>query len=549
MVSCLYRSTLLLTYLLLLAACGSSGGGKRVTIDGAVTFDKVVFSASGLDYLNTEVSPARGITVQLRDADGMEVSSTTTDENGFYRFQQVLPNTRFQVFVLAELYSDSQAAWHASVKDNTDNNALYALQSSEFSSGLGGVVLDIHAASGWDVSASAYSTARSAAPFAILDAIYDGIYTLLDVDDAIRFSGLDIFWSEGNNPAYDRDLSFAENVSNGDIGSTFYLNDAMYILGADSVNTDEYDRHVILHEWTHFLEDTLSRSDTTGGSHNITQSLDPRLAYTEGLANAFSGVTTGDPIYRDSFGVEQSHDFKINLESNPDAAGGDNAGWYIEGSIHSLIYDLYDSNNEGDDDITLGLKPIYDVLTSDDYVSQVSAVTIFSFVDLLKRHPAVNSSALSSLFATQEIFGVDAYGGGEINDGGIVDVLPVYKTIDVGGASTLICSTNLLGEFNRLGNRQLLKLSAMAGQHTISVSKSSGVQSANPAFVVYRQGEVVASHPVPNTPAYLADTDVESATVQLPEDGDYLLEVLSRRNIDSTFSTGGDICFDVSVTI
>jgi hypothetical protein len=399
----------------------------------------------------------------------------------------------------------------------------------------------MHAASGWDASLSSYIGVRSAAPFAILDAIYDGIQTLISVNPDVFLSNLDVFWSENNRPAFGA-------IVDGNIGSTSYRNGAMYVLGADGQNTDEYDRHVILHEWMHFLEDVLSRSDTIGGRHTITQSLDFRLAFSEGLANAFSGIAVGSPLYRDSFGASQSDDFQIDLEANPDASGGANAGWYVEGSIHSLIYDLYDENNESDDNVSLGLQPIYDVLTSQPYIDQEAFATIFSFGDELKQHPLVTASDIDDIFSTQNIFGIGPYGVGETNDDGLMETLPVYKDLIVDGLSVEVCSTNIRGEINRLGNRQFVRFSTLAGSYTVNVSRRDGLEPSNPAFIVYRQGQMLLSQPQPDTAEYLENNDVQNASVQLNDDGDYILEVLSRSNIDGTFVTGGDVCFDVSVS-
>lgn len=58
----------------------------------------------------------------------------------------------------------------------------------------------------------------------------------------------------------------------------------LYILGKDGVDTDEFDTHVIAHEWGHFYQANISRSDSTGGRHGPGDVLDPRLAFGEGWA-------------------------------------------------------------------------------------------------------------------------------------------------------------------------------------------------------------------------------------------------------------------------
>ena len=72
------------------------------------------------------------------------------------------------------------------------------------------------------------------------------------------------------------------------------------MLGKENVDTDEYDEHVLTHEFQHYLQNLTSRDDTMGGPHSLGEKLDMRLAFSEGYANAFSGMSLGDPVYRDS---------------------------------------------------------------------------------------------------------------------------------------------------------------------------------------------------------------------------------------------------------
>src|SRR5690606_40072898 len=53
-----------------------------------------------------------------------------------------------------------------------------------------------------------------------------------------------------------------------------FVGDVIYLLGAENVDTDEFDTHVILHEWAHYFEKALSRTDTIGGMHQYADYLD-----------------------------------------------------------------------------------------------------------------------------------------------------------------------------------------------------------------------------------------------------------------------------------
>ena len=59
-------------------------------------------------------------------------------------------------------------------------------------------------------------------------------------------------------------------------------------------DSDEYDRHIIIHEWGHYFEDKLSRADSIGGPHGLSDRLDFRVAFGEGWGNAISAIITDD---------------------------------------------------------------------------------------------------------------------------------------------------------------------------------------------------------------------------------------------------------------
>ncbi len=553
----LFRYFLFLSVLLLVSCSGGGGGSDSdtpvpefVTISGQVSYERIPFSLvldNGLDYANSQVMPARGVSVQLLDADGLIITVARTDDDGSYALTFVPSNTLVRVRVFAELSKTSLPSWEVRALDNTASNAQYVLDGDLVSSGIADSIRNLHAASGWDNSSTSYTSARAAAPFAVLDTIYDGLLQITAADNTLRLPELDVFWSPLNNPAQ----GF---LADGDIGSSFYrrfgVDSRIYILGAENQNTDEYDDHVILHELAHYFEDVLSRADTIGGSHNVIESLDMRLAFAEGFANAYSGMVNNDPIYRDSFGVSQNEDFDINVELNPDNAT-DNTGWFVESSIHSLLYDFYDDDNEGLDSLNVGFQPIYDVLSSDEYADQTSFTTIFSFTNLFRGHSSVDSAAVDNLLAAQSIFGVGPYGSGETNDGGSVDNLPVYNELTVNGGSEQVCTGNMFGagrEINKLGNRQFIRFTTAVGEHMITVTHHSGFMPSNPAFVLYRRGQVEVRVPEPNTVAYDTDGDTVSDLRTLGFSDEYILEVFSRSNVDGDLSTGGDVCFSVTVT-
>lgn len=114
---------------------------------------------------------------------------------------------------------------------------------------------------------------------------------------------LKVFWRPGFNPG----CYFSQDMCKG--GVSFYIPgyQEMYLLGGNNnsvdTDTDHFDSTIILHEYAHYLEDTLAKSDSPGGSHNGDSMIDPRLAWSEGFANFFQAAVTGYPYYLDTGGV------------------------------------------------------------------------------------------------------------------------------------------------------------------------------------------------------------------------------------------------------
>ena len=188
----------------------------------------------------------------------------------------------------------------------------------------------------------------------------------------------------------------------------------IYVLGAENVDTDEYDQHVLAHEFQHFLEDTISRTESPGGPHAPNDRLDLRVAFSEGFANAFSAMVLNDPLYSDSLGAQQSRRFSFNMESNAASP----AGWYNEASIQSVTWDLYDAASDGSDTVALGYKPLYEALTGG-LRTGPALTSVYPFVTDLKGRAGAPVTAIDTLVTSQNIHVVDEWGTNETNDGSV----------------------------------------------------------------------------------------------------------------------------------
>ena len=512
-------------------------GGSLVTISGRITYDRVPHNAvrSGLDYDSIIVMPVRGANLVLLDSSGDLINKTKTDDNGEYQIEAP-ENTAVRVRVLAELQNTGDAPnWDFSVTDNTSGNALYALDGGLTSSGDVDSNRDLHAPSGW--TGSSYGQPRAAAPFAILDSVNDALQFILGAQPHVELPRLELRWSVNNIASNSvdgrRDLGL--------IGTSLYdpSENNIYLLGDEDNDTDEYDASVILHEFVHYLEDTVSRSDSVGGFHTLNQKLDMRLVYSEGLANALSGVFLRSRLYRDARSSGQSEELIFDLESNFNGV----QGWFNENSIQSFIYDIYDSENDANDELSLDFESIFGVISSEDYINNSSLISIYTFADeLMQRHPEF-SGEITSMLNAEFIFGEGNYGENETNDGENAFTLPVYKTLSL-NSETRVCTNNREREFSGLGVSSFLRLNlANAGNYQLRAeSDGTGTGQKDPDFIIYRNG--ITSRDL----IFQSSTNDLEVGQAFLEQGEYVIELYEWTNRDNDELTGGTACFNVSAS-
>jgi hypothetical protein len=556
---------------ILLGCSGGSGGDggsqPSVTISGRITYDRVPLSTSGrgLDYEATVALPVRAINVDLvRASDQAVLASTTTDGNGAY---SVSAPANTNVFVRARAVSRSAgspsepARWDLRILNNTNGNALYVLDGPARSTGATAETRDLHAASGW--TGSAYTETRAAAPFAVLDTLYTAVRFVTEgADSSVDLAPLEVFWSPQNRP------SDVWNPAEGNIQTTLYRSTALdgfpagiYVLGQENVDTDEYDGHVVAHEFLHFLEDAVSRTDTTGGPHSLNERLDMRLAFSEGFASAFGAMVMNDSLVRDSFGDRQGQDFHYDVEA---PAHAEVAGWFNESSVQAVVWDLYDGPNEPHDAVALGFRPLYDVLVSE-LRDETPLTAIFPFVAGLKQRPGVPGAAVDSVVNAEAINGseIEPYASREANSGvaasSIDLVLPVYADIALNGPAVRVCGSSSItiddgppvitvpGSYNKLGNRRFLRFTS-PGPRPIEIRVTCelsdptcvGTPQPDPDFILSRAFQrEFAGTATPFTERL--QTNVEA--------GDYVLEVYDYSHVDpAAVIRRGRTCMIVNIT-
>jgi PKD repeat protein len=519
------------------------GGGGNVTVSGRITYERVPVAGgnAGLNYAATRPEPARNVVIELLSASNASVLATTsTDEDGNYTFSAP-PNTNVMVRAKAQTRSTAPA-WNMRVLNNTNARALYVLDSSSFNTGTEPVTRNLLAPSGW--SGATYTGTRAAAPFAILDTMYEAMLFVRTHGDAnVALPALDVFWSTQNRSSDDWD------PANGHIQTTLYRSSGaggfpagIYVLGQANLDTDEYDQHVLVHEFQHYLEDVISRTDTVGGPHSLGDRLDMRVAFSEGFANAFSGMVLENPLYRDTFGSQQSQSSGFDLETTSSGQ----AGWFNESSVQLIVWDLYDAANEGVDAVTLGYAPMYDVLVGP-MRGGFALTSLYAFIDALKALPGAPTGGIDALLQARSITGTGAFGNGETNNDTIPESLPVYKDVTLEGGPTRVCGTRTAGTYNKLGNRQFLRLVlgssrtvTIRAQYTTEGSESPFTPAPDPDIVLFRAGFLAAAE---------GTAAGEETLTRALNSGTYVIEVYEYSHIDpDATSRRGTTCFNVNVT-
>lgn len=517
------------------------------TIAGRITFDRVPFSSQlgdGLDYTNQQVMPARGVIVEAlasndgTHCDGAVVATTLTDGGGWYRLtptgsSKVCIRVRAQMYRAAD--GNSAAGWNFAVADNTAANVLYTLTESVATDVSIRPLRDLYATSGW--ANGSYSSARAAAPFAVLDTACKAMNAVLTNRAGTAFGPLTFFWSTQNTSDTNGTLQ------QGKIGGAFFDRSAVaiYLRGDAAVNTDEFDEMVIAHEFGHFVTHTLSRSDSVGGDHSLLDFEDPRLAFDEGWATAFAGMALHDPIYRDSDEVattsSPSREFYFDIRQRFNNASVP-TGWFSESSVQRSLYTLGSDVVDGGSGI--GLGSLLQTLAGN-YKQTDALASIFSYGDLLKREQPVFASAIAAALDLEQINGDDisAFAENENHSPSGLD-LPVYTALDTLGTKQTVCSSNAYGTENMLSNRRYLRfIPLQSARYRFNVKPLNG---GAPGIEVLDRGSTIVYVASSSAGSTLAT----SSTSALQSGRNYVVTVFHVGNVVSGSQfTAGDQCFQV----
>jgi hypothetical protein len=457
---------------------GAGGGNTTgsVTITGRVTYDFVpsTYSATTkvatLQFAQATRRPARNVLIQVMQGNTM-IGSGWTTEDGVYTVGYT-PSGTSGLAVYAATKSQSPSI---SVVDNTDSKLLWAVGAQLTGQSQ---TVDLVAQHGWTGS-SFDNTKRNASPFAILDSMYTATKAFTTARPALVFPPLKVNWSPNNVPQ-------AGDKTMGQISTSHYSpsEGEIYVLGKDGVDTDEFDSHVIVHEWGHFFEAKLSRSDSPGGRHGPGDVLDPRIAFGEAWGNSVAAMVLPETMYTDTnWSNAGLTGFGFDAETTPNPTDDPTPSAFSESSVLRLLYDIYDGSNEPFDQFGVGLGPIADVLTGPEKTTD-AVTTLASFVSALKAQPGVNAGALDTLMAHYLVGPITTqWGDGDNGNSGLRSMftdapMPFTGSVSLGGGNSA----------NSWQQNQYYVFTGNGG--TVSVSATS---NQDVSLVVYRVGQVVAS--------------------------------------------------------
>lgn len=538
---------------------------SAVTVAGKLQYEFVPPNTNcrGLNFSATEARPTRGVTVQLVDGnnDSNIIDTTRTDANGDYSFSNVAANTNVRIRVRAELKQAGAPGWDVEVRDNVDTSAtplplarrpLYVVQWASFNTGNIDITdANFTALTGW--GGSSYTGTRAAAPLAILDQVYTGMRSILAERPSQVFPPLDMFWSVNNT------LTSPSDIDAGELSASFYSSgiDSLFLLGDASVDTEEFDDHVTMHEWGHYFEDNFSRSDSIGGPHRIGQSLDSRLAFGEGFATALAAILLEEQQYCDTSAPIASAGFGLSTESE----NGGPQGWMNEMSVATFIYDLWDTNVDGSDNSSIGFGPILDTMIGPQADTN-ALTTLFSFSTELK---SILAGADLAFVDTQldreniERTTNDIWGASQnlilTAPNQERDVLPLYTDMPTNG--TINICTNSDYDTGRNGNklaehRFLRFVTSSARSYNITVTATTATpvtadpddrDQSDPDIFIWRRGTLVG---LGNS----GDDNVEILTTQVLPADTYAVSLQEWRYEDEDGAPVGypeQMCFDVTV--
>ncbi len=123
---------------------------------------------------------------------------------------------------------------------------------------------------------------------------------------------------------------------------------------------DGFDDSIILHEYGHYISDKYSCDKSPGDSHSWCSGLSKTLAWSEGWATVFHALVRDRKSETSTYASQYYRDYDANgISIELDLEAKDCTGATREGPIAQAMWDLFDSNNDSNDSLTMGDDEIW----------------------------------------------------------------------------------------------------------------------------------------------------------------------------------------------
>ena len=344
--------------------------------------------------------------IDLLDANGNILDTTTTSEFGRFAFAPIIPD-EYSIRILAKV----------------DDNYISGFEVADLSGGIYAATF-----SSIDSDDPYQLDVRQNTPFA-------GAFNLLDVITAsaefakqrlnVNVDNLSVYWQKGsNNGTY---YCTGSDIFQCELGAGIYVLSERSSISPQNDDTDEFDDDVIMHEFGHYLLERYAIDDSFGGVHSLTQNdSDLRLAWSEGWGLFLPSAIKSWLLSNKSFLLstqEISHyidtkdsrsqikKFAINFDiSNPslifedDSAASDDSFYYAssEAAVAKILWDIHEQ-------IDFGMDKIWDIV-SNEMASLTTPTNLPSFWDGLLSSDLISASDISQLetiFNDRHVFYAD----------------------------------------------------------------------------------------------------------------------------------------------
>ncbi len=339
-------------------------------VGGKVTFVKRLYSPQGLTGKRI-VKPVRyGVVEIVREVDGSVVTTTSTDQNGWYCTDVPLLKDFVTVYPRVASRTDPQKF---NIVVTGDNGGLYSRPGDPFDASGPGIYkrdfpLPLMAQiSGYDFPFSG--------AFNIMDVLTRGEEQAIELTGQAPADTLFGVWTPGSAFGF------------GTVGTYFApdegTNNAYVVLsggdagGPDVGDHDEYDDDVIFHEFGHFMAYSFSKPAEVGGPHYLNDnSQDIRLAWSEGWATFFSAAIRQSPLMVNTYAgdpgsLNREFSYAFDLEK-PYSAVLTNIGTPLEDygtyttsevAVAAVLWDLWDGYGEAGDVSSEGLRRVWQIVS------------------------------------------------------------------------------------------------------------------------------------------------------------------------------------------